>query len=81
MLKALVDRLSGRSLNMKNVIEPETDKELQKMIQSMMSAQEADWIASSAMDNPVFVTKLLAYSYSDDRKLSFRAFLDTLQGV
>jgi len=56
-----------------NVIEPETDKELQKMIQSMMSAQEAEWIASSAMDNPVFVTKLLAYSYSDDRKLSFRA--------
>lgn len=56
-----------------NTIEPETDKELQKMIQSMMSAQEADWIASSAIDNPVFVAKLLTYSYGDDRKLSFRA--------
>lgn len=56
-----------------NVIEPDTDKELQKMIQSMMSAQEADFLASSATDNPAFVSRLLSYSYSDDRKLSFRA--------
>ena len=54
-------------------IEPETDKELQRMIHGMMSTQEADWIASSAMDNPAVIKKLLEYSYSDDRKLSFRA--------
>jgi len=56
-----------------NEIESETDKELRKMIHSMMSAQEAEWIATSAMDNPAFIAKLLGYSYSDDRKLSFRA--------
>ena len=54
-------------------IEPETDKELQRMIHSMMSTQEADWIASTATNNPAVTKKLLEYSYSDDRKLSFRA--------
>jgi len=54
-------------------IEPETDKELQKMIQKMMSTREADWIASSVPDNPALIGKFLEYSSSDDRKLSFRA--------
>jgi len=54
-------------------IEPETDKELQRMIQSMMSTGEADWIALTVIDYPVLVTRLLEYSYSGDRKLAFRA--------
>ncbi len=49
------------------------DIELQKMINSMMSIQEADWIATSAIDNPAIFLKLLEYSYMSDRKLAFRA--------
>ena len=69
---------AGRSIAKTKVfseddIEPETDKELQRMIHSMMSVQEADWIASTATDNPAVTRKLLEYSYSEDRKLSFRA--------
>jgi 8-oxo-dGTP diphosphatase len=49
------------------------DMELQKMINSMMSMQEAEWVAASAGENPVLFQKLLDYSFSPDRKLAFRA--------
>jgi 8-oxo-dGTP diphosphatase len=49
------------------------DNELQKMINNMMSSQEADWFAVSAVDNPAIFRKLLEYSYKPDRKLAFRA--------
>jgi 8-oxo-dGTP diphosphatase len=49
------------------------DKDLQKMINNMMSMQEAEWVAASAGENPVLFQKLLNYSYSPDRKLAFRA--------
>jgi len=49
------------------------DKDLRKMINSMMSMQEAEWVAASAGENPVLFQKLLDYSYSPDRKLAFRA--------
>ena len=49
------------------------DNDLKKLINSMMSTQEADWIATSAIENPVLFSKLLEYSYSKDRKLAFRA--------
>jgi 8-oxo-dGTP diphosphatase len=49
------------------------DIELQRMINSMMSIQEADWIAASAIDNPAIFLKLLEYSYKSDKKLAFRA--------
>ncbi len=49
------------------------DKDLQRMINNMMSMQEAEWIAASAGENPVLFQKLLDYSYSPDRKLAFRA--------
>jgi len=38
-----------------------------------MSIQEADWIATSAIDNPAIFLKLLEYSYKSDKKLAFRA--------
>ena len=56
-----------------NDLDPGTEKEVQRMIYSMMSTQEADWLAVTALDNPALILKLLEYSYSDDRKLSFRA--------
>ncbi len=49
------------------------DKELQDMINRMMSMKEADWIATSAIDNPEIFRKLMDYSFSDDKKLAFHA--------
>jgi 8-oxo-dGTP diphosphatase len=49
------------------------DAELIDMVNRMMSAQEADWVATSAAENPALFRKLLAYSYSTDKKLAFRA--------
>lgn len=49
------------------------DKEIQGMINRMMSIKEAEWIATSAIDNPEIFKKLLEYSFSDDKKLAFHA--------
>jgi len=49
------------------------DVELQTMINSMMSMEEADWVATSAVENPAIFLKLLEYSYASERKLAFRA--------
>jgi 8-oxo-dGTP diphosphatase len=49
------------------------DAELQEMINSNLGLKAVDWIATSAIENPVIFRKLLEYSYSDDRKLAFRA--------
>lgn len=49
------------------------DADLQKMINTMMSLQEAEWVATSAIDNPAIFNKLLEYSWLNDRKLAFRA--------
>jgi len=49
------------------------DSELQSMINSMISMKEVDWVAESAIDNPAIFHKLLEYSFSSDKKLSFRA--------
>ena len=49
------------------------EDELKSMINNMMSMQEADWLATSALENPVLFSKLLEYSYSADKKLAFRA--------
>ncbi|MFN8241549.1 MAG: (deoxy)nucleoside triphosphate pyrophosphohydrolase [Bacteroidales bacterium] len=50
-----------------------TDNELKDLIQRMMSMKEADWMALSAIENPAIFRKLISFSYSDDRKLAFRA--------
>jgi 8-oxo-dGTP diphosphatase len=49
------------------------DTDLQKMIHTMMSLQEAEWVATSAIDNPAIFNKLLDYSWSKEKKLAFRA--------
>ena len=49
------------------------DEELQSMVNRMMSRQEAEWIATSAIENPAIFDKLLEYSFSDDDKLAFRS--------
>jgi 8-oxo-dGTP diphosphatase len=53
--------------------EKKVDTELQALINNMMSTKEADWVATSAIDNPFVFNKLLDYSYSSNKKLAFRA--------
>jgi 8-oxo-dGTP diphosphatase len=49
------------------------DTDLQRLINCMICRKEADWVATSAIENPVVFNKLLEYSYSKDRRLAFRA--------
>ena len=49
------------------------DKDLQAIINNMMSRNEAEWIATSAIENPAIFLKLFQYSSSTDKKLAFRA--------
>jgi len=49
------------------------DKDLQAIINNMMSRNEAEWIATSAIENPAIFLKLFQYSSSSDKKLAFRA--------
>lgn len=50
-----------------------TDKDLQAIINNMMSMPEAEWVAASAIENPDIFLKLYEYSFSSDNHLSFRA--------
>jgi 8-oxo-dGTP diphosphatase len=49
------------------------DKELKSMVIDIMGRKNAEWVATSAIDNPAIFKKLLEYSYSDDKKLAFHA--------
>jgi 8-oxo-dGTP diphosphatase len=49
------------------------DKDLQTIINNMMSMPEAEWVAASAIENPAIFVKLYEYSFSSDKHLSFRA--------
>lgn len=51
----------------------EIDADLQKMVNNMMSMKEAEWVAVSAIENPAIFSKLIEYSFSQDKKLAFRA--------
>jgi 8-oxo-dGTP diphosphatase len=47
--------------------------DLQTIICNMMSMKAAEWIATSALDNPAIFLKLFEYSLSSEKKLAFRA--------
>jgi 8-oxo-dGTP diphosphatase len=47
--------------------------QVENMVSSIMGTREAEWMASSAVDNPALFRKMLEYSMSGDRKLAFRA--------
>jgi 8-oxo-dGTP diphosphatase len=49
------------------------DKDLRAMVTEMMGMKNAEWVATSAIDNPAIFKKLLEYSYSEDKKLAFHA--------
>lgn len=50
-----------------------SEDELRSMVSNMMGIREAVWIAESAIANDEILAKLLDYSFSDDKKLAFRA--------
>jgi 8-oxo-dGTP diphosphatase len=49
------------------------DADLQSLVNNMMSMKEAEWIATSAIENPAIFRKLFEYSKSSDKKLAFRS--------
>jgi len=49
------------------------DEEFRAMINATMGAKEVEWIAKSAVENPVIFRKLFNYSFSDDKKLAFHS--------
>jgi hypothetical protein len=49
------------------------DEDLRLMVGSLMGIREAEWVAESAIENDKILKKLLEYSFSNDRKLAFRA--------
>jgi 8-oxo-dGTP diphosphatase len=54
-------------------VEEFDENELKEIINRMMSRNEADWMALSAVENPAIFLKLIEYSYSENQKLAFRA--------
>ena len=49
------------------------NNDLKSMVTGMMGTRDAEWIASSAADNPQILLNLIEYSFSDDKKLAFRS--------
>jgi len=49
------------------------EADLRTMVGGMMGVKEAEWVAMSAVENETILRKLQEYSFSDDRKLAFRA--------
>jgi len=49
------------------------EDDLRSMVGNMMGVKEAEWVAESAIGNGEILRKLLEYSFSDDKKLAFRA--------
>lgn len=49
------------------------DENLRAMVGTIMGIKEAEWVAESAIANGEILKKLLEYSFSDDKKLAFRA--------
>jgi 8-oxo-dGTP diphosphatase len=47
--------------------------DLQAIVNNMMSMKEAEWVATSALENPAIFSKLFEYSLSSDKRLSFRS--------
>jgi 8-oxo-dGTP diphosphatase len=73
-LKTIKSDKTGESQPDQELADTKIDNlELQTMVNNMMSLKEAEWLAISAIENPAVFLKLLEYSYSSDRKLSFRA--------
>lgn len=76
--RSYIERIKSDKINEKPVPgrydeELMNDADLQAIVNDMMSIKEAEWLATSAIDNPAVFLKLFEYSQSSDKKLSFRA--------
>lgn len=72
----LSDHLNKKLVGEKSAVRADklySEEELQAMVSNMMGIREAEWIAESAIANGEILGKLLDYSFSDDKKLAFRA--------
>jgi 8-oxo-dGTP diphosphatase len=49
------------------------DADIQRMVNDMMGRKEADWMATSAIENPDVFNKLFQYSLSSEKRLAFRS--------
>jgi len=70
---ALASSMFDKQKVPEQMLSADLDSDLQAMVNSMISMKEADWIATSAIENPAIFNKLLEYSFSDDKKLAFHA--------
>jgi 8-oxo-dGTP diphosphatase len=67
------ENIAGIEVIPENITALKDDIDLQAMVNNMMSMQEAEWVAISAIENPAVFLKLFEYSHSSDKKLAFRA--------
>jgi len=72
----LKDNESAQSYKDKNE-EPDhrtyNEEDLRSMVGGMMGTKEAEWIAESAIANGEILRRLVEYSFSEEKKLAFRA--------
>ncbi len=78
VVNSYLERIKAENLNEVQIISQPADiltddAELQTMVNNMMSMKEAEWVATSAIENPAIFIKLYEYSHSPDKKLAFRA--------
>jgi 8-oxo-dGTP diphosphatase len=64
---------TGKKPEVPEMPEQSVDADLQAIVNNMMSMKEAEWVATSAIDNPAIFHKLYNYSFSPDKHLAFRA--------
>jgi 8-oxo-dGTP diphosphatase len=73
-LERIKTELESGELNLPRSVQIMTDDaDLQSIVNNMMSMKEAEWVATSAIENPAIFIKLFEYSNSSDKKLAFRA--------
>jgi 8-oxo-dGTP diphosphatase len=65
--------IEKNSYGQDSVHEAFDEEALRSMIANNMGTKAAEWLATSAVDNPAIFKKLIEYSFSDDKKLAFRA--------
>lgn len=64
---------SPSRVNAAMAVDDSSDEEFREMINSTMGTREVEWIAASALENPVIFSKLFLYSLSVDKKLAFHS--------
>jgi len=64
---------SGNNAENRSETSSVDDSGLRQIITNLSSMKEVEWFCDSALENNAIFRKLLEYSWSDDKKLNFRA--------